>query len=146
MKKNELKKALKPLIKECIKEMLLEEGLLGNVIQEVVSNMPNGPLIAESEIRYKQPKPVSQKINPSPLSEMSDELKSELNESRRKLEEQMSGQLGINVFEGVQALDKAGDPDSSGLSDMNPLGDPNDPGVDISGIMQIAGGKWNKFK
>ena len=36
MKKDELKKVLKPLVKQCINEVLLEEGLLSTVIAEVM--------------------------------------------------------------------------------------------------------------
>ena len=36
MKKQELAKILKPLVKQCIKEVLFEEGVLSNVISEVV--------------------------------------------------------------------------------------------------------------
>ena len=40
MKKDELKKVLKPLIKECIKEVLLEEkGTLSHIISEVTSGL-----------------------------------------------------------------------------------------------------------
>ena len=39
MKKNDLKKLIKPLVKECIHEVLLEEGLLSNVVAEVAKGM-----------------------------------------------------------------------------------------------------------
>ena len=35
MTKSEMKKIMKPLVKECLQEMLLEEGLLSNLISEV---------------------------------------------------------------------------------------------------------------
>ena len=35
MKKADLKQLIKPLVKECIHEVLLEEGLLSNVVAEV---------------------------------------------------------------------------------------------------------------
>jgi len=143
VKKTELKKVLKPLIKECIKEMLLEEGLLGNVIQEVISNMPSAPMLAETV----KPRTVIKQAKPIDYGDfVDDELKNELQKSRNQLEEQMSASMGINVFEGLAPIDKAGDPDSAVLSEANPLGDPNDPGVNISGILKLAGGKWGKFK
>jgi|TARA_Y100000310_G_scaffold104983_2_gene103308 hypothetical protein len=142
MKKKELKNVLKPLIKECIKEMLLEEGLLGNIIQEVVSNMPTTPMLTETA----KPQTVKQ-IKPTDYGDfVDDDLKNELQKSRNALEEQMSASMGINVFEGLTPLDKAGDPDSTALAEANPLGDPNDPGVNISGILKLAGGRWGKFK
>ena len=39
MKKAELKKLIKPIVKECIHEVLLEEGLLSNVVAEVAKGM-----------------------------------------------------------------------------------------------------------
>ena len=39
MKKAELKKVIKPLVKECIHEVLLEEGLLSNVVSEVAKGL-----------------------------------------------------------------------------------------------------------
>ena len=39
MKKSDLKKIIKPLVKECIHEVLLEEGLLSNVVSEVAKGM-----------------------------------------------------------------------------------------------------------
>ena len=47
MKRSELKNIIKPLVKECITdESLLEEGLLSNVISEVMKGM--SPVIMES--------------------------------------------------------------------------------------------------
>ena len=41
MKKSDLKKLIKPLVKECIHEVLLEEGLLSNVVSEVAKGLNN---------------------------------------------------------------------------------------------------------
>ena len=45
MKKSEFKKLVKPIIKECISEVLLEEGLLSNVISEVVKGLNVGQIV-----------------------------------------------------------------------------------------------------
>lgn len=45
MKKEDLKKFLKPIIQECIKEVLLEEGVLSNIIKEV--NKANGAKLVQ---------------------------------------------------------------------------------------------------
>lgn len=45
MKKEDLKKILKPIIQECIKEALLEEGVLSNIIKEV--NKANGAKLVQ---------------------------------------------------------------------------------------------------
>ncbi len=48
MNKSDLKKVIKPLVKECIHEVLLEEGLLSNIVSEVVKGV--GPqTIVEAE-------------------------------------------------------------------------------------------------
>ena len=39
MKKNDLKQLIKPLVKECMHEVLLEEGLLSNVVAEVAKGL-----------------------------------------------------------------------------------------------------------
>ena len=39
MKKSQLKSRLKPVIKECIQEILFEQGLLSNIISEVVTGL-----------------------------------------------------------------------------------------------------------
>ena len=53
MKKNELKKILKPLIKECIKEVIFEEGAL-SIITEVVKGTSGSQQIVET--RAQEPK------------------------------------------------------------------------------------------
>ena len=50
MKKEDLKKFLKPIIQECIKEMLLEEGVLSNIIKEVnKANVSGNVLVKENK-------------------------------------------------------------------------------------------------
>ena len=48
MKKDDLKKLIKPLVKECIHEVLLESGLLTNIVSEVAQGM-NQNVIVETE-------------------------------------------------------------------------------------------------
>ena len=47
MKKSELKKLIKPLVKECINEVLLEEGLLSNIVSEVAKGMQGQTIVSE---------------------------------------------------------------------------------------------------
>ena len=47
MKKSDLKHLIKPLVKECIHEVLLEEGLLSNVVAEVAKGL-QGNLVVEA--------------------------------------------------------------------------------------------------
>jgi len=131
MKKSELKKVLKPLIKECIQEALLEEGLLSNVISEVVKGLgatrqpiveqrQNDDEIKQLQLQEKQKR--SQKIN----------------ETRKKMLDAVGKDSynGVNLFEGTAPMSKAGSPED-GSSPQGPLSnvDPNDAGVDISGLM-----------
>ena len=39
------KKILKPLIKQCIREVVLEEGLLSNIVSEVVQGLGSQPIV-----------------------------------------------------------------------------------------------------
>jgi hypothetical protein len=52
MKKEDLKKILKPIIQECIKEALLEEGVLSNIIKEV--NKANGVKLVQEGTMQRQ--------------------------------------------------------------------------------------------
>ena len=52
MKKSDLKQLIKPLVKECIHEVLLEEGLLSNIVSEVAKGMQQNVIV---ETRQKKP-------------------------------------------------------------------------------------------
>ena len=66
MKKNDLKRMLKPLIKECVQEMILEEGLLKNIVSEVASGM-QGNLVTETNIIYDLKGIVPRELKPMRL-------------------------------------------------------------------------------
>ena len=53
---------------------------------------------------------------------------------------------GVDIFEGVEPMSSGGKP-SGDSQPGSPLGDvaPNDPGVNIDGILNIAGDSWGKF-
>ncbi len=54
MKKADLKKLIKPLVKECIHEVLIEEGVLSNVVSEVARGMQTqGNVVIESKKNKK---------------------------------------------------------------------------------------------
>ena len=142
MKKEELKKVLKPLIKECIKEVVFEEGVLSTLIKEVASG------IGGTQVLTSNPEPVPTPDFSRQAVELQEEAAQAMANRRRKLEESMgSGFEGI--FESTQPLSSGGSvstsatpPQSSPLSNYAP----NDPGVDISGLMAIAGGhNWKKM-
>ena len=51
-----------------------------------------------------------------------------------------------NVFEGTEPLKQAGSPGTSTAHGPMANRDPNDAGVDISGLFSLAGQKWNALK
>lgn len=119
MTKSEMKKFMKPLVKECLQEMLLEEGLLSNLISEV--NKGNKQIFSESVKR--EPEQVSQK-----------KIKPQINEVRKKLADSIGKGAYSNVFEGLEPAPGPGD-----------LGvDSGDPGMDLSLLNKIPGLKGFK--
>ena len=130
MKRDQLKKALKPVIVECVKEALYEEGVLSSIISEVVRGLGAGVITESAPVA--QPKP-----QPEPVRES----KVDHRETRRKLLEAVSADAygGVDLFEGVTPAPAPAAPTTG-----DPLGDadPRDPGIDISGIMAVGGKKW----
>jgi hypothetical protein len=132
MKRNELKTMLKPLIKECIKECIFEEGVLSGIIKEVAQGMGNQRVVAESA---SVPAASVQSQEETRLHEKEYERKRQ--ERIKRLNESMP--FGnADVFEGTKEII----PESAGKG--SPLSGlpPDDPGVDINGIMNLAGKKW----
>ena len=138
MKKNDLKQLIKPLVKECIHEVLLEEGLLSNVVTEVVKGM-QGNLVVETK---SQP--------PKALFNENLEMKRKSNDSREKIDNYRKGLLdaigkdsfnGVNLFEGTRPMKYA--QAQQGEAD---LGDPHDSGLDISSILGNASHIWQSIK
>ena len=140
MKKAELKKLLKPMIKECIKEVIFEEGILSNIVSEVASGLGRTPIVES----------VSQ---PSPAFESSADREQLLAEQRAAAEKQKSELLsainsdaygGGEIFEGTTPLSTGGKVSRESQA-QGPLSDidPNDPGIDISGILGLAGNRWS---
>ena len=135
MKRNELKKVLKPLIKECIKEVIFEDGTLSGIITEVARGLTNVQVSAPQPIREQKV------IKSSGPSDSVLEARRSLEETKKSLQES-TGLKGI--FKGTVPMRSDGGKKSQhgALRDM----DPNDPGVDISGIMKVAGGSWSQLK
>ena len=136
MKKNEFKQILKPLIKECIKEVIFEDGTLSGIITEVAQGL--------SAVQVNAPQPIREQkvIHSNQPSEAVKEARKSLEETKRSLQSS-TGLKGI--FEGTTPMQSAGTGQNSqhgALKDM----DPNDPGVDISGIVKVAGNTWNQLK
>jgi hypothetical protein len=125
MNKKELKKLLKPLVKECIQEALIEEGLLSNVVSEVVKGLGTQTIVEASSVA---PPKVQAPLVPEPQNV-------NLKQHRKKLLEAISRDSfnGVDLFEGTAPLTRH--ESSNAPPGATDLGDPRDPGVDISGIL-----------
>ena len=139
MKKSDLKQLIKPLVKECIHEVLLEEGLLSNVVSEVAKGM-QGTVIMESA-------PAAPLNTKSPMPTRNNEAaRKKMNEHRAKLMKSINADAynGIDLFEGTEPMSnhEAAAP-SEGSVD---LGNPIDSGVDISSLMGNASQIWKAMK
>ena len=141
MKKQDFKKLIKPIVKECIHEAILESGLLSSVISEVVKGLGAQPLNEQTNIkRVDQEK---KKVVVEQKRKLSNER---LDATRKKLLDSINKDAygGVNVFEGTTPMgrDSTGAQAAAGaLSNM----DPEDAGVDISGILNIGADKWSKL-
>ena len=133
MKKSDLKQLIKPLVKECIHEVLIEEGLLSNVVAEVAQGL-QGNLMTEARPRALEQRQIKR---------TADDSRSKLKEHRRKLMGAINKDAygGVDLFEGTEPMQQsepaAGHPD---------LGDPNDAGVDLSAILGNASEIWQSMK
>lgn len=141
MKKSELKQLIKPLVKECIHEVLLEEGLLSNVVAEVAKGM-QGNLVVET----------TQKNNDDVLFNEDERRKRHVAKTNNKLQEHRKKMMdaigrdaynGVDVFENVQPTRPPAAAPSAGAPD---LGDSHDPGVDISSLLGGASKVWQAIK
>ena len=129
MNKADLKKVIKPLVKECIHEVLLEEGLLSNVVAEVAKGL-QGNTIVETH----QPRPEAQQMKQS--SRQMKEHKENLMKSIGQ-----DAYNGVNLFEGTQALNQA-----KPVQGQADLGNPQDAGVDISSLVGKSSAIWQALK
>jgi len=134
MKKSDLKQLIKPLVKECIHEVLLEEGLLSNVVAEVAKGM-QGNLITESRAP-----------SPPPRAKDREVVNTKLVEQRKKLMGALNADAynNVNLFEGTEPMSTYEAPTSSpGGVD---LGSSRDAGVDISSLTSGASKIWQSMK
>ena len=132
MNKKDLKETLKPLIKECIKEALYEEGLLKNIVSQVVEGYSSaGTKIVESA--PQNPAPIATKKNSD------SNVKKQLEETKKKMLKAIGGDAygGVNIFEGTAPMAKESAPGTNPMSGVSP----GDPGVDISSIVNNNWGK-----
>ena len=141
MKKSDLKQLIKPLVKECIHEVLIEEGLLSNVVAEVAKGM-QGNLVVETQ----QKNPDHLFNEDSHRKRQSAKTSDRLSKHRRKLMDSIGDDAynGVNLFEGTKALTQreAAAPKGGSVD----LGNSGDAGVDISSLMGDASKIWQAMK
>ena len=138
MKKSQLKRVIKPIVEECINEVLLEKGLLSNIISEVVKGIQ--PL-QQSPV---QQRPVMQenKLMQQQRQELQEQKYEMMKAQKRKL--LAAAGFGVDVFSGTEPIEEAADPSNGQAGALSAVA-PNDAGVDIAGIMAVANRDWSKM-
>ena len=137
MKKSELKN----LIKECVKEVLFEEGILSNLVAEIAFGISK----AQNTLVESAPKVNTRELQEA-REQQEESRRIKMLETKRRMLEAMGNSKMSNVFEGTEPLREGGTPDV--VSAQGPMSgrDPNDAGIDISGLFSLAGQKWNQLK
>tara|TARA_R110000824_G_scaffold189204_1_gene370625 strand:- start:124 stop:558 length:435 start_codon:yes stop_codon:yes gene_type:complete len=140
MKQSELKKILKPLIKQCIKEVIFEEGVLSGLISEVVQGLGSQQMIVETK-QKAPPQETRDDFSRAPV-EPDPEFLASLQESKRKLEDSMGTQFK-GILNETAPLSRGGTVGGNSNT-QGPLSNfaPDDPGVDISGLLALGGKNW----
>lgn len=146
MKKSQLKQILKPIIKECINEALIEQGLLSNIISEVVKGLQpihTQPAAAapSKQLMFQQQQLEEQRV------QLEVERQQQLKEQKRKLLD--AAGFKTDVFANTEPIHggittESKDPSSGQAGALSGVA-PNDPGVDITGIMALGGRDWGKM-
>jgi hypothetical protein len=154
MNKTQLKKLIKPVVKECIQEVLIEEGLLAEVVSQVSAGLTKQPIVETREPKTsmglgKRTNIPNDKLFNEDLQmkRKSQEANKKLQEHRRKLLDSIGTDAynGVDLFEGTEPMKQSGTP---GVAHKpNVLGDdPNDAGVDISSLMGNSSKVWQALK
>lgn len=139
MKKSELK----TLIKQYVKEALFEEGVLSEIIAEVAFGLTKAQTIVSEQKEAKTQVNIQKDLS----AERREKSKQKLLEAKKRILSAIGENNMSNVFEGTEPLSSAGSPGAPSNS-HSPLAntDPSDSGVDISGLFNLAGKKWNALK
>ena len=138
MKKSELKKIIKPLVKECINEVLIEEGLLSNIVSEVATGLQGNVIIETKQNDQQQLFTEKQQRQES--------MQAKLKEQKRKMLDAIGKDAynGVDLFEDTTPMDSPSN--ATPRAGAIDLGGPNDAGVDISSIMGGANKIWQAMK
>lgn len=139
MKKSELK----AIIKECVKEALFEEGVLSEIIAEVAFGLTKAQTIMAEGNQAPAPNQVPEK---KLLEERDSARRNKILETKKRMLDAIGSESMKGVFEGTEPLRGGGDPQTSGAPSPMTGINPSDAGVDISGLFNLAGNKWNILK
>jgi hypothetical protein len=143
MNKSQLKKLIKPVVKECIQEVLIEEGLLTEVVSQITAGLAKQPIVEN-----RQKKTNDNLFNEDlQMQRKSREANKKLQEHRKKLLDSIGHDAynGVDLFEGTEPLSNSSTSGAASGSDV--LGDnPNDAGVDISSLLGQASKVWQAIK
>ena len=141
MNKSQLKQLIKPVVKECIQEVLIEEGLLTEVVAQVTAGMTRQPIVENEKSKDSL---FNEDLQ---MQRKSREANKKLQEHRKRLLDSIGQDAynGVDLFEGTEPMKQAGAPGAEHRPDV--LGDdPNDAGVDISSILGQASKVWQAIK
>tara|TARA_Y100000114_G_scaffold132437_1_gene131195 strand:+ start:3006 stop:3431 length:426 start_codon:yes stop_codon:yes gene_type:complete len=141
MKKSELKS----IIKECVKEVLFEEGVLSNLVAEVAFGITKAQkTLVETSTKEQDAR--NTKSAEAQAASIKEAERKRLLETKRKMLDAIGNSKLSNVFEGTKPLKQGGtSPSTAGHSPLSGR-DPEDAGVDISGLFSLAGQKWQDLK
>tara|TARA_R100000458_G_C8239929_1_gene219287 strand:+ start:824 stop:1231 length:408 start_codon:yes stop_codon:yes gene_type:complete len=130
--KEQLKKLIKPMVREC----LFEEGVLAGVISEVVKGLETQRVVTEGITIHKKTDDTEEKQR-----QLEEEYERQRQEKIKRLNESASQAMGgIDIFENTTPAAPEGNSQGA-LSGVLP----DDPGVNIDGIIGLAGKKWKQL-
>ena len=111
MNKAQLKKLIKPVVKECIQEVLIEEGLLTEVVSQVAAGMARQPIV-ENAPKKNNDTLFNEDLQ---MQRKSREANKKLQEHRRKLLDSIGNEAfnGVDLFEGTEPMKQGGTPGES---------------------------------
>jgi len=138
MKKSQLKRVIKPIVEECINEVLLEKGLLSNIVSEVVKGIQPPPQPSVQQ----RPMVQENKLMQQQRQELQEQKYEMMKAQKRKLLD--AAGFGVDVFSGTEPIEEAADPSNGQAGALSGVA-PSDAGVDIAGIMAVANRDWSKM-
>ena len=98
------------------------------------------------ETRSPQQDSVKTKNDKAMAADIQEAERKRLLETKRKMLDAIGNSKMGGVFEGTAPLKTGGAPGNASTHSPVANRDPNDAGVDISGLFNVAGQKWNALK